>query len=302
MPTMKNKWKKTELKQGDTIMTNPRSDDIIIPIMGPTGVGKSTFINTAAGKDVTKVGHNLESCTAAIVHAIVPHPNYPSRRVVFVDTPGFDDTYEDDTEILRRIAVWLAHSYSDNVKLSGIIYLHEITQARMVGTSRKNFEMFEKLCGIESAQNVILATTKWGNIKSDAGERRASQLETFWKDMLSAGSQMERFNGSQKSAWDIVKTITDKKLLEALQIQNELVNLGKLLPQTEAGNALRTSLKNLVAEHKKTIMELRSEKGDGQQVDDRLKETESQIKSLLGQIQELKIPLSKRILAWFGLG
>ena len=32
------------------------------------------------------------------------------RRVVLVDTPGFDDTDLSDTEILRRIAVWLAAS------------------------------------------------------------------------------------------------------------------------------------------------------------------------------------------------
>ncbi|KAH7903785.1 hypothetical protein BJ138DRAFT_1167616 [Hygrophoropsis aurantiaca] len=208
---------------------------------------------------------------------------------------GFDDTYVDDTEILRCIAVWLAHSYSDGIRLAGIIYLQQVTQAQMWGRTRKNFVMFEKLCRIESAQNVIIATTKWGNVKLDERERRASQLETFWEDILSAGSQMARFDKSHESAWAMVETIISKKPLDALQIQNEMVNLGKRLPQTEAGNALRTSLKNLVAEHKKTIRELRSEKGHGQQVDDRLKETGSQINLLRGQIQELKIPLMRSL-------
>ena len=42
--------------------------------------------------------------------------DYPStrklegHRVIIVDTPSFDDTYEDYLEILRRIAVWLASS------------------------------------------------------------------------------------------------------------------------------------------------------------------------------------------------
>jgi hypothetical protein len=56
------------------------------------------------------VGHDLQSCTSKIEHVIIPHPSDPSRRIVFVDTPGFDDTYVADAEILKHIAVWLAKS------------------------------------------------------------------------------------------------------------------------------------------------------------------------------------------------
>jgi hypothetical protein len=57
---------------------------------------------------VTKVGHSLWSCTADIQHVFCECPDDPSqRRVVLVDTPGFDDTYIPSGEILRRIAVWL---------------------------------------------------------------------------------------------------------------------------------------------------------------------------------------------------
>jgi hypothetical protein len=61
-----------------------------------------------------QVGHDLKSCTNILQHAVIPEiPNYPlfkDRRIVVVDTPGFDDTYIEDREILRRIAVWLASS------------------------------------------------------------------------------------------------------------------------------------------------------------------------------------------------
>ena len=39
---------------------------------------------------------------------VTVHASLALRRIVLVDTPGFDDTYADDGEILRRIAVWLA--------------------------------------------------------------------------------------------------------------------------------------------------------------------------------------------------
>ena len=59
-----------------------------------------------------RVGHDISSCTSTIQYAVVDSPSLliNGHRVIIVDTPSFDDTYEDDVEILRRIAVWLASS------------------------------------------------------------------------------------------------------------------------------------------------------------------------------------------------
>ena len=57
------------------------------------------------------VGHGVFSCTSELQYAIFDNPSpCKGRRVIIVDTPGFDDTYVDDVEILRRITVWLASS------------------------------------------------------------------------------------------------------------------------------------------------------------------------------------------------
>ena len=55
----------------------------------------------------------MESCTTDITPVVVEIPNNPffdGRRLIVVDTPGFDDTNGNDLEILRRIALWLASS------------------------------------------------------------------------------------------------------------------------------------------------------------------------------------------------
>ena len=60
-----------------------------------------------------KVNHGLRSCTEEIGVALFTLPSthrvWPNRRLVLVDTPGFDDSnLQGDFETLRKISVWLA--------------------------------------------------------------------------------------------------------------------------------------------------------------------------------------------------
>jgi len=47
------------------------------------------------------------NCTTHIEYAVHVPTMTPGQRVVIVDTPGFDDTYQFDSEILQQIANWL---------------------------------------------------------------------------------------------------------------------------------------------------------------------------------------------------
>ena len=97
--------------------------------MGVTGAGKSSvgshgwifplthtclqFINSYLGQEMAQVGHGLESCTATLQPFIKDLPQDESgnpRRLVLVDTPGFDNINGADSAILTQIEVWLASS------------------------------------------------------------------------------------------------------------------------------------------------------------------------------------------------
>ena len=58
-----------------------------------------------------------------------------SYDVYFADTPGFDDSSRSDTDVLKNIVYWLGVMREKSIKLSGIIYLHWITDNRVGGTA-----------------------------------------------------------------------------------------------------------------------------------------------------------------------
>ena len=65
------------------------------------------FINLVSGSEL-RVGAGLESCTST-VQAGKPF-DVDGRRVVLVDTPGFDDTNRSDTDTLNTITLFLSTS------------------------------------------------------------------------------------------------------------------------------------------------------------------------------------------------
>lgn len=172
---------------------------------------------------------------------------FSSCRVNLIDTPGFDDTYKTDLEVLKDVAFWLNQAYKAKVRLSGIIYLHRITDTRMTGSMRKNLRMFKKLCGMENLSSVVLATTMWENLKGEAtGVSREEQLKStpdFWKDMIDNGSHVFRHMNNQHSAMNIIEFILRQEKLAVLAIQKQMAVEGKSLEETAAGIELAGELR-----------------------------------------------------------
>ena len=84
---------------------------------------------------------------------------HKDRTVHLIDTPGFDDTKKSDTDVLKDIAGWLLKAYQQDIRLSGMVYLHSISETRMKGSHMTNLRMFQKLAGLENMGHVILTTT-----------------------------------------------------------------------------------------------------------------------------------------------
>ncbi|KAG6840201.1 hypothetical protein C0991_008259 [Blastosporella zonata] len=227
-------WKK-EVKPGDKFMVDPKGTDLVIAIMGATGSGKSTFINTLLGKTVAVAGHSLKSQTVQVQAYLLQYPQPSGTRIVIVDTPGFDDTAVSDREILRRIAIWLARSYEANMKLAGIIYLYDISHTRWERSSGRSFNLFEKLCGEAATKKIVLATTMWDKVTPEDGDRREQELRSdIWKDMVERGSTIHRVS-SPGSGRAIIDFLLAKNDFRPIKIQREMVDSNKGIAETKAG-------------------------------------------------------------------
>jgi len=195
------------------------------------------------------------------------------------------------------------------MKLGGVIYLQNIVDRRMEGATRRNLDMFRQLCGEKALAKVILVTTSWEEVTQDVGDRREKQLaDKFWKEMIILGSKMRRFHKTKTSALAILDDIlgetgsrepggsapgaarTDSD--DALQIQHELVDLQQYIPETSAGKELRYTLQQLLKMQKDMA-------GGGDPEEEA--ELAAKQEKVRKQINDLKIPLPRRILLFFGL-
>jgi hypothetical protein len=72
-------------------------------------------------------------------------------------------------------------SNARNNVMTGIIYLHKISETRMTEPPRRRLETFEKLCGSDLPEKVILATSMWNMVTEDEGSKREQQLQLkYW--------------------------------------------------------------------------------------------------------------------------
>ncbi|KAK3343124.1 hypothetical protein B0H65DRAFT_510082 [Neurospora tetraspora] len=250
----------------------PRPTDIIVAVMGMTGSGKSTFISHCVGVDLGIVGHGLQ---------------------------GY-------SEVLKAIGVWMGDTYSKNIKLNGIIYLHRITDPRMVGSAKKNLFIFKKLCGQNALKHVTLATTMWEAVQPSDGERRERELletQEFWGYMQSKGADVERHYNNRESAMRILsKFFTEEQVVTTLQ--RELVEGKKEVLDTAAGMELNSEYRvmeeNLKRELQRTVEDLKEaqkakDEESARELEKYRKQVDDKIAQVLRDREDLKVTLAKML-------
>jgi hypothetical protein len=230
-----------------------------------------------------------------------------------VDTPGFDDTRKTDTDILSDIADWLNCAYSNQIKLTGIIYLHRIQDVRITGSALTNLRMFKKLCGDNGLGSVVLATTMWDFAPDGKGPDREKELMAkpdFWKYMIDKGSEVFRQDRGKESANHIIERLMKKRKSVVLDIQHEMVDDNLKLHETGAGQVVASDIEIQLRKDREEIVRLKEELEDTlakdsdearneieelkRKVDEKIQRSEEEIRKLHVDKEQLRIQMEEK--------
>ncbi|KAJ2934639.1 hypothetical protein H1R20_g2461, partial [Candolleomyces eurysporus] len=191
-----------------------RSSDVVLLVTGLVGSGRSTFVNALLPSSLpkAKVGDedSLAVCTKDVKPAVIELdagviPQCKKQyRLIVVDTPGFDDPDQTDAAVLQQIIGWLEKSFPNGKCRGGVVYLHDVSEARYQTVAQSDLEALDRSLKPGLYHQLIIATTKWNRCSNfEEAEKRHERLQTHWNTALSAGSQVYSFR-EEKDAWDIV--------------------------------------------------------------------------------------------------
>ncbi|KAJ8502986.1 hypothetical protein ONZ45_g11262 [Pleurotus djamor] len=205
-----------------------RPNDKIIILMGATGSGKTTFINTAVGRDIGEVSHSLRPCTRRPQAFRYQHEG---RYVVFIDTPGLDESSVREAEVMTTLSSWLDDLHLRQISPSGLLYLHNMSMNRM---SNYHSALLSKMCGTDAQNNVVIVPTMGQELGPADYQKRLSEVGNYWARAFGTPS-VKTFDDTLASAWVILDSLNTAC---PLRVTLEMASSGTHIGNTSVGHFL----------------------------------------------------------------
>ncbi|KAF9463762.1 P-loop containing nucleoside triphosphate hydrolase protein [Collybia nuda] len=184
--------------------------DVHILVLGLTGSGKSTFVNLLSGSNHQTSGE-LASCTKEVEPGLAFIRK--GRRVILLDTPGFNDDNEGDAGPLNRIIHFLERY---PVNFHSVFYLLPIDAKKLDHSSIKAFKLFLSICGRYALKNAVIVTNMWPGSSNPAAQEMCESREKKYKDhylfkpVLSHGVKLCRHLNNEETAGEILDIVLEK--------------------------------------------------------------------------------------------
>ncbi|KAH7094265.1 P-loop containing nucleoside triphosphate hydrolase protein [Paraphoma chrysanthemicola] len=263
--------------------------------MGVTGAGKSAFISTCTQESLPDEAHSLFSCTTKVtVHTTV----LSGRTIHLIDTPGFDDSGRSDEEILQELAYWLTAATERDLQLSGIIYLHRITDVRLQGSALRSLRALRSICGDQNIRGVIVATTMWDQLEPDMIATAFSRHEKLRKKILDElgdnGARIVALSDGRAAALELVEHFVREGSRMMLAFQHQLMKRNATLLSTDVGKLLAKEWQGQFSHYRDAIESAQS--SITAVIEDRKSEGRSTVRDIIDNaMMDSMEPMQKRL-------
>ena len=163
------------------------------------------------------------------------------QECTFVDIPGFSDTERSESETVR----YISKSLLQVPDITGILYLHRISDDRMLGSSVRHLRVFHALCGSSCMRNVLILTTHWDRTPREVGETREKELyEHFWNELIEDGASVMRFDTRTPQCAQFITTCLMRNQPLKLAIQEQMEQR-LTFEKTDVGRIINAELQRL---------------------------------------------------------
>jgi len=179
----------------------------------------------------------------------------------------------DDIGVLTKITQYVNGLHARGRMIAGVLYLHDVSLAKMRSGGLRNLEMLPKLVGRQNLVFCTLVTTHWNHLidpsKEVNNEKLLKTTAAYWKPLLEGPNPAlyAKFEKNAESGIKILIPHLNDRF--ELQITDETVRQKLPYGQTSAGKAVQQNIdKHVLAESardKTKIAQLRYQKQQAEQ-------------------------------------
>ncbi|XP_064389792.1 uncharacterized protein LOC135337747 [Halichondria panicea] len=153
-------------------MASLNSSTFAFMIVGKTGVGKSSIINSVAGSEVAPEGDELDTGTYCTESYEIEHCG---SKIQFWDTPGLFDTTSDSDMYLKQIQ----EKYE---QCDLILFCSDMTDTRVTAQDKRTIHAFTQFLGTAFWHRAIFVLTFGNNVEHP----RHGRTPEYFKEKLEA--------------------------------------------------------------------------------------------------------------------
>ena len=157
-------------------MMNVSEASYRIIVMGKTGSGKSSVLNSLSNTDYFKIGNSIMSETKDVQ---TYHGRFKDRHdspyIEFIDTPGFFDSSSRDNKIIAKIAMSL-REIQDGINL--VLFCFPAYEIRLDSSMQASWRFLKLVMGRAVYEHVVIILTHGNRLSPQELENAVARMTT----------------------------------------------------------------------------------------------------------------------------